>query len=456
MPEEKLVPKVPPHSDEAEQSVLGSIMMDAEALEFAAENLQPADFYVQRHAEIFRAAQDLYREGREVDLVTLQSRLEQTGKLEIAGDIRYLTELATAVPNSAHIRQYVKIVKDNARYRHFIKLGNDILNSSYGTSETIEDLSETVESKVYEILRAGGDQDFTLLIDVMKESFDDIERAIQNGSDVVGIRTGFADFDKITAGLSNSDLILLGARPSMGKTAFALNLVLNAAAREKKTCAVFSLEMSKKQIANRLLAAEARVELMKLRTGQLDDDEYMRLQEAAGTLADAQVYIDDTSGITISQIRSKCRKLKLEKGLDLVMIDYLQLMSGTAGGSDNRVQEVAEISRGLKIMARELDVPVIALSQLSRALESRSDRRPMLSDLRESGSIEQDADIVCFLYRDVYYHPDTEYPDIAELIVAKQRNGELGTVPLKYESLYTRFDNLDQASKHAYMSRGQG
>ncbi len=442
MADENLVPRVPPHSEEAEQSVIGSILIDHDAVGVAAENLKPEDFYNLRHKEIFEAILDLYHEGRAVDLVTLKSQLEQRGKLEAAGDMKYLSQVATAVPNSVHIRQYVKIVKDKALYRRFIQLGNQVLQQSFSTETPIEQLSENVEKQVFSILQNRGSQDFSHIKDVLMESFDDIEKIAANGGTVAGISTGFVDLDQKTAGLHPSDLVIVGARPAMGKTAFGLNLVQNAAVKGGKTCAVFNLEMSKKQIVNRMLACEAGVSMEHIRSGNMTDQDWEKLVEALGPLSEAPIYIDDTGGITFSEVRSKCRKLKIEHGLDLVMIDYLQLMSGSGRAGDNRQQEISEISRGLKMMARELDVPVIALSQLSRTLESRADHRPMMSDLRESGANEQDADVIIFLYRDEYYHPDSEDKNIAEIIIGKQRNGPVGTVKLRYDGEYTRFSNL--------------
>ena len=442
MADENLVPRVPPHSEEAEQSVIGSILIDHDAVGVAAENLKPEDFYNLRHKEIFEAILDLYHDGKAVDLVTLKSQLEQRGKLEAAGDMKYLTQVATAVPNSVHIRQYVKIVKDKALYRRFIQLGNQVLQQSFTTETPIEELSENVEKQVFNILQNRGSQDFSHIKDVLMESFDDIEKVAANGGTVAGISTGFVDLDQKTAGLHPSDLVIVGARPAMGKTAFGLNLVQNAAVKGGKTCAVFNLEMSKKQIVNRMLACEAGVSMEHIRSGNMTDQDWEKLVEALGPLSEAPIYIDDTGGITFSEVRSKCRKLKIEHGLDLVMIDYLQLMSGSGRAGDNRQQEISEISRGLKMMARELDVPVIALSQLSRTLESRADHRPMMSDLRESGAIEQDADVIIFLYRDEYYHPDSEDKNIAEVIIGKQRNGPVGTVKLRYDGEYTRFSNL--------------
>ena len=442
MPEEARVPRVPPHSEEAEQSVLGSMMMDHDAVNAAVENLTPEDFYNVRHSEIFRAMVDLNREGRDIDLVTVKDRLQASGKLEAAGDMRYLTEIAAAVPSSYHIKNYIRIVRERALYRRYISLGNEILGSAYGMEPSIEDLSENVEKRVFGILQNRNTEDFVHIRDVLVQSFDQIEQVSKNKGEVIGVPSGFVDLDRKTAGFHGSDLILVGARPSMGKTAFGLNVVQYAAVRKKKTCAVFSLEMSRVQVVNRMLSCESGVEMEKFRSGGMEDRDWQNLAEALAPLSEAPIYIDDTPGITVAEIRSKCRKLKLEHGLDLIMIDYLQLISGGSRASEGRQIEVSEISRNLKALAREMDCPVIALSQLSRALEARSDHRPMLSDLRESGAIEQDADLVIFLYRDEYYHPDTEDKNIAEVIIAKQRNGSVGTVKLAYLNQYTKFVNL--------------
>ena len=442
MPEEARVPRVPPHSEEAEQSVLGSMMMDHDAVNAAVESLVPEDFYNARHSEIFRAMVDLNREGRDIDLVTVKDRLQSAGKLEAAGDMRYLTEIAAAVPSSYHIKNYIRIVRERSLYRKYISLGNEILGSAYGMDPSIEDLSENVEKRVFGILQNRDSQDFVHIRDILVQSFDQIEQVSKNKGEVIGVPSGFVDLDRKTAGFHPSDLILVGARPSMGKTAFGLNVVQYAAVRKKKTCAVFSLEMSRVQVVNRMLSCESGVEMEKFRSGGLEDRDWQNLAEALAPLSEAPIYIDDTPGITVSEIRSKCRKLKLEHGLDMIMTDYLQLISGGARASEGRQMEVSEISRNLKALAREMNCPVIALSQLSRALEARSDHRPMLSDLRESGAIEQDADLVIFLYRDEYYHPDTEDKNIAEVITAKQRNGSVGTVKLAYLGPYTKFANL--------------
>ncbi|MCF0136627.1 MAG: replicative DNA helicase [Lachnospiraceae bacterium] len=443
MPEENLVPRIPPHSDEAEQSVLGSVLMDPDAVAAAAENLKPEDFYDPKHKEIFEAVLELYRKGSAVDVVTLKTRLESRGTLETCGGMKYLGQLAIAVPNSVYVKNYIRIVRERALNRRFIKLANNILAESYSTQTPIEELSEKVEQEVFGILQNRGSEDFQHISELLGESFENIENAARNHGTVPGIPTGFADLDAKLAGLHNSDLVLVGARPSMGKTAFGLNIIQNAALRAGKSCAVFSLEMSGAQVATRLLGSEAGVNMEHLRTGEMEDEDWEKLVDALGTLSEAKIYVDDTGGITLSEVRSKCRKLKIEHGLDLVMIDYLQLMSGSGKGNDNRQQEISEISRGLKMLARELNIPVIALSQLSRQLESRSDHRPMMSDLRESGAIEQDADVIMFIYRDEYYHPDSEEKGVAEIIISKQRNGPVGTVKLHYAGQYVRFANLE-------------
>ena len=443
MPEEALVPRIPPHSQEAEQSVLGSVLMDQDAVSTAAENLLPEDFYDPKHREIFEAVLDLYEKRHPVDLVTVKTQLETRGTLENAGGIKYLSQIATAVPNTVYVRQYVRIVRERALYRRFIRLANRVLNESFSTETPIEELSENVEKEVFNILQNRGSEDFTHIKDLLIHSFDEIEKVAKSGGAIPGIPTGYIELDQKLAGLHPSDLILIGARPSMGKSALGLNIIQNAALRSKKNCAVFSLEMSKEQVANRFLAAEARVSMEHIRTGNMTDTDWDKLVDALGPLSEAGIYVDDTAGITVSEIRSKCRKLKIEHGLDLVMIDYLQLMSGSGRNNENRQQEISEISRGLKMLARELNVPVIALSQLSRALEQRADKRPMMSDLRESGAIEQDADVIMFIYRDEYYHADTEDKNVSEIIIGKQRNGPTGTVKLRYDGPFTRFDNLE-------------
>ena len=441
MPEENLIPRIPPHSEEAEQSVLGAIILEPTTIQVAAEHLKPDDFYNPRHKLIFEAMLSLYGANDNITLVTLKNQLERCGQLETVGSMKYIAEIAGAVGTSVYIRDHINIVKDKALYRSFIQMANNVLSKSYSTETPIEKLSDEVEKQVFGILQNSGSGDFTHIRDVILEPFNDIEEIIKNGGQIPGISTGFIDLDRITAGLHNSNLIIIGARPSMGKSALGLNIVQNAAVKSKKICAVFTLEMAKKEVANRMLACEAGVDLSKMRTGDIQQTDWEKLAEAMGVLAEANIYIDDTSSITLAEIRSRCRKLKIEHGLDMVMIDYLQLMEG-GGNEASRQQEISNISRGLKVMAKELEVPVIALSQLSRTLETRADKRPMMSDLRESGAIEQDADVIMFIYRDEYYNPESEDRGVAEIIIGKQRSGSTGTVKLRYDGQYTRFSNL--------------
>ena len=435
--------RVPPHNIEAEQSVLGAIIMDHEAMTVASEILRPNDFYRPDHQEIYGAIMDLFTSNSPVDLVTIQNRLSEKGVLEQVGGISYLAELATIVPTSAHIKQYAKIVEDKAVLRRLIKASQEITAKSYEGDEPIEDLMSFAEKQVFDIIQNRHTEDFSHINEIIVTSIDKIEQAHVNKGAVTGVPTGFIDLDYKTAGMQPSDLILVAARPSMGKTAFSLNVIQSAAIKNKKKVAVFSLEMSKDQLVNRMLCAEAMVDAQKVRTGNLDPQDWDRIARAIPTIAAADIFIDDTPGISVMEMRAKCRRLKLEKGLDLIMIDYLQLMSGNSK-SDSRQQEISEISRSLKAIAREMNAPVIALSQLSRACETRADHRPMLSDLRESGAIEQDADVVMFLYRDEYYNPDTDKKNIGEIIIAKQRNGPTGTVELVWLGQYTKFANMDR------------
>ncbi len=433
--------KIPPHNIEAEQSVLGAIIMDHEAMTVASEILRPNDFYRPDHQEVYSAIMELFTSNSPVDLVTIQNRLQEKGVLEQIGGITYLAELATIVPTSAHIKQYAKIVEDKAVLRRLIKASQDITSKSYGGDEPIEEIMSFAEKQVFDIIQNRHTEDFSHINEIIVTSIEKIEQALINQGSVTGVPTGFIDLDYKTAGMQPSDLILVAARPSMGKTAFSLNVIQSAAIKHKKKVAVFSLEMSKDQLVNRMLCAEAMVDAQKVRTGNLDPHDWDSIAKAIPTIAAADIFIDDTPGITVMELRAKCRRLKLEKGLDLIMIDYLQLMSGSSK-SDSRQQEISEISRSLKAVAREMSAPVIALSQLSRACETRADHRPMLSDLRESGAIEQDADVVMFLYRDEYYNPETDKKNIGEIIIAKQRNGPTGTVELAWLGQYTKFANL--------------
>ena len=421
--------RIPPHSVEAEQSVLGSILLDKEAMISVSETLVPEDFYKEAHKVIYESMLKLYNSQSEIDLITLTDELRDQGYLDDIGGIAYITSLSTVVTTTSNIKYYVNIVKEKSISRQLISAANDIINLGYDGSAKVEYVLENAEKKIFDISQERATNDFQPINQVISEALSMLEKLYEEKNDVTGLTTGFRDLNKKINGLQRSDLLLIAARPAMGKTAFALNLVQNAALKGDASVAVFSLEMSKEQLVQRMIASQSTVELKKIKTGTLADNDWPRITDGMAILSGAKIHIDDTPGIKISELRSKCRKLKIEKGLDLVLIDYLQLMEGE-GQNESRQQEIAKISRSLKILAKELDCPVVALSQLSRAPEQRADHRPMLSDLRESGSIEQDADIVMFLYRDEYYNPDTEKKNIGEVIVAKNRHGETGTVEL--------------------------
>ena len=421
--------RIPPHSVEAEQSVLGSILLDKEAMISVSETLVPEDFYKEAHKVIYESMLKLYNSQSEIDLITLTDELRDQGYLDDIGGIAYITSLSTVVPTTSNIKYYVNIVKEKSISRQLISAANDIINLGYDGSAKVEYVLENAEKKIFDISQERATNDFQPINQVISEALSMLEKLYEEKNDVTGLTTGFRDLNKKINGLQRSDLLLIAARPAMGKTAFALNLVQNAALKGDASVAVFSLEMSKEQLVQRMIASQSTVELKKIKTGTLADNDWPRITDGMAILSGAKIHIDDTPGIKISELRSKCRKLKIEKGLDLVLIDYLQLMEGE-GQNESRQQEIAKISRSLKILAKELDCPVVALSQLSRAPEQRADHRPMLSDLRESGSIEQDADIVMILYRDEYYNPDTEKKNIGEVIVAKNRHGETGTVEL--------------------------
>ncbi|MGM9535833.1 MAG: replicative DNA helicase [Intestinibacter sp.] len=421
--------RIPPHSVEAEQSVLGSILLDKDAMISVSETLVPEDFYKEAHKVIYECMLKLYNSQSEIDLITLAEELRDQGYLDDIGGIPYITSLSTIVPTTTNIKYYINIVKEKSIVRQLISAANDIINLGYDSSAKVEDVLENAEKKIFDISQERTTNDFKQINQVLRDTYDMIEKLYTEKNEVTGLTTGFRDLNKKINGFQKSDLLLVAARPAMGKTAFALNLVQNAALKGDASVAVFSLEMSKEQLVQRMLSSQSNVELKKIKTGKLGANDWPRIIEAMAVLSEAKIHIDDTPGIKISELRSKCRKLKIEKGLDLVLIDYLQLMEGE-GNNESRQQEIAKISRSLKILAKELDCPVVALSQLSRAPEQRADHRPMLSDLRESGSIEQDADIVMFLYRDEYYNPDTESKNIGEVIVSKNRHGETGTIEL--------------------------
>jgi len=431
-----------PHDTDAEQAVLSSVFMDRDAAAEAFEILKAEDFYSPENKAVFEAAFELFSKGVPIDAVTVKNKLEEKNIFTEIGGVETLANIIGAVGSSVNVRSYAKIVEEKAVLRRLIKLSGEISENSYKGSGGINEILDKAEKGIFDVMQNRNTDSFTPIMDVAYSTFAKIEEIYNSDEKITGISTGFVDFDSKTAGLQKSDFILIAARPSMGKTAFALNIAQNAAVKQKIPVAVFSLEMSKEQLVNRMLCAEALVDAQKVRTGELDSNDWSKLVEAMGVLSEAPIYIDDTPGISAMDVRAKCRRLKLEKGLGLVVIDYLQLMSGNNGRNDSRQQEISEISRSLKAVAREIDAPVIALSQLSRACEQRADHRPMLSDLRESGAIEQDADVVTFLYRDEYYFPESEKKNMAELIIAKQRNGPTGTVNLTWLGQYTKFANM--------------
>lgn len=441
--EEALMKRIMPNSLEAEQSVIGSMIMDKDAIMAASEMLLREDFYYQQYGLLFVAMVELYDAGAPVDLVTLQEKLKAMNAPEDVSSLAYVRDLLAAVPTSANVKSYAKIVKDKSVLRRLIKVSEDIENKCYLGNDTLEEILADTEKNVFNLLQNQNSRDYVPIKEVVLNALEKIEQASKIQGNVTGIPTGFVDLDYKMSGLQPSDFILIAARPSMGKTAFVLNVAQYVAFHENIPTAIFSLEMAKEQLVNRLFSLESRVDAQTLRSGNLNDSDWEKLIEGAGVIGGSRLLIDDTPGISISELRSKCRKFKLEHDLKLIIIDYLQLMSGN-GKNDSRQQEISEISRSLKGLARELNVPVIALSQLSRAVEQRPDHRPMLSDLRESGAIEQDADVVMFIYRDDYYHKDSDVKNIAEIIIAKQRNGPIGTVNLVWLPQYTKFANMEK------------
>jgi replicative DNA helicase len=434
--------RVPPQNNEAEQSVLGAVFLSKEALITAIEILRPEDFYKTAHQRIFKTMQDLYERGEPVDLVTVTAELQDHKLLDEVGGVTYLTEIARSVPTAANIEYYARIVEEKSLLRRLILTATKIANDGYSREDDVTQILADAERYILEIAQNRNSGGFVPIRDVLLETYERIEFLSQRRGDVTGIPSGYPDLDKMTSGFQRSDLIILAARPSVGKTAFALNVAQNVAARAGETVAIFSLEMAASQLVQRMICAEGNLDASRMRTGWLEEDDWQKLTMAIGTLAKAPIYIDDTPGITVQDIRAKCRRLQAEKGLGLIVIDYLQLIQGRGRG-ENRQQEVSEISRTLKGIARELNVPIIALSQLSRSVEQRQDKRPMMSDIRESGSIEQDADIVAFLYRDDYYDKETENKNVIEVIIAKQRNGPTGTVELAFLKEYNKFVSLD-------------
>ena len=441
--DESVIKKIPPHSIEAEQSVIGSMIMDRDAIAVASELISGEDFYNKQYGVLFETMRELNDKGLPVDLVTLQDKLKEKDVPPEVSSLEFVRDLITAVPTSANIKYYANIVAEKSTLRKLIRLNEEIANTCYAGKEELETILSDTEQRMFKLVQRRNTEDFTPIRQVVMNAMDRIEAASKMKGSVTGIPTGFLDLDYKTAGLQPSDLILIAARPAMGKTAFVLNIAQHVAFHQNKTVAIFSLEMSKEQLVNRMFSLESNVDAQHLRTGQLNDEEWEKLIESAGIIGRSNLFIDDTPGITIAELRTKCRKLSLENNLSMIIIDYLQLMSGS-GRSESRQQEISEISRSLKGLARELNVPVLALSQLSRAVEQRPDKRPMMSDLRESGAIEQDADIIMFIYRDDYYNHDTDRKDIAEIIIAKQRSGAIGTVELAWLPKYTKFANLEK------------
>lgn len=440
--EEALIKRVMPHNIEAEQSVIGSMLMDKEAIMTASEIISGEDFYQKQFGILFDNMVELFNEGKAVDLVTLQNRLKENGVPEEVSNMGFVRELLTNTSTSANVKYYADIVYEKSVLRKLIKTTESVTNDCYVGADKLDNILENTEKKIFDIVQRRNAGDYVPINKIVQNSIMRVSAASKLKGNVTGIPTGFIDLDYRTSGMQKSDLVLVAARPSMGKTAFVLNMAQYMAFECNKTVAIFSLEMSSEQLVNRLLAMEARIDAQKLRNGSLEDKDWEYLLESAGTVAKSNLIIDDRAS-SLAEIRSKCRKFKLEHNLDIVIIDYLQLMSsGGSRSSDSRQQEISDISRGLKRMARELDVPVVALSQLSRAVEQRPDHRPMLSDLRESGAIEQDADVVMFLYRDEYYNKDSELKGTAEVIIAKQRNGPIGTVTLAWLPQYTKFANI--------------
>lgn len=440
---EPMMDRVPPHNREAEQSVIGAIFLEPQALITASEILMADDFYSNAHKIIFETMLRLSDQGKAIDVVTVTEELSAKKEIEDVGGLSYLLELANAVPTAANVAHYAKIVEEKALLRRLIRVATKIVEDGYTREDEVEALLGEAEKKMMEVANRKNAGDFKHVKDVLVETFDNIEQLQSQKGDVTGIPTGFRDLDNITAGFQRNDLIIVAARPSVGKTAFALNVAQSVAVQARENVAIFSLEMGAEQLVMRMLCAEGNIDAQVLRTGALTTDDWGKLTMAMGSLSNSGIFIDDTPGVRINEIRAKCRRLAQENGLGMILIDYLQLIQGNGKPGENRQQEVSEISRSLKGLARELKVPVIALSQLSRGVEQRQDKRPMMSDLRESGSIEQDADIVAFLYRDDYYDKESESKNMIEIIIAKQRNGPTGTVTLAFKKEFNKFINVD-------------
>lgn len=442
MAAEDVVSRVMPHSLEAERSVLGSMLIDPDAVETAAEIVKEEDFYARQNGILFQTMVEMSQKGTAIDPVTLQARLrEKNLPPELYSD-EIIRDLIATVPTSANIKSYATIVAEKSLLRTMIRANEEIAGTCYAQNEEMDKILDRAEKRIFEISQKRSTSNFVPIRQIVLNAMDKIEEASRIKGNVTGLSTGFTDLDNRTAGLQPADFILVAARPSMGKTALVLNIAEYMTMRENRCAAIFSLEMSKEQLVNRMLAMQSHVEAQKIRTGDLTETEWAEVIDSAGNIGESRLIIDDTPAISVPELRSKCRKYKLEFGLEIVIIDYLQLMSGSGRGNESRQQEISDISRALKALARELNVPVVALSQLSRAVESRPNHRPMLSDLRESGAIEQDADLVMFIYRDDYYNEDSEKKGIAEIIIAKQRNGPIGTVELSWQPQLTKFANL--------------
>ena len=440
---ESMMDRVPPHNHEAEQSVIGAIFLEPQALITASEILMPDDFYRTAHQKIFQTMLRLSDQGKAIDVVTVTEELSAKKELEDVGGLSYLSELANAVPTAANISHYAKIVEEKSILRRLIRTATKIVEDGYTREDEVEALLSEAEKKMMEVANRKNAGDFKHVKDVLVQTYDNIEKLQAREGEITGIPTGFRDLDSITAGFQRNDLIIVAARPSVGKTAFALNMAQSVAVKARENVAIFSLEMGADQLVMRMLCAEGNIDAQVLRTGALQEEDWRKLTMAMGSLSNSGIFIDDTPGVRVNEIRAKCRRLAQEQGLGMIMIDYLQLIQGSGKPGENRQQEVSEISRSLKGLARELKVPVIALSQLSRGVEQRQDKRPMMSDLRESGSIEQDADIVAFLYRDDYYDKESESKNQIEIILAKQRNGPTGTVTLAFKKEFNKFLDVD-------------
>jgi len=436
--------KVPPHDIEAEQAVIGSMLLEKDAVISAIEKLKPEDFYREDNKQIFQAMFNLYSKDIPIDVVTVKSELVELGTFERVGGFEYVAELPDKVPTTSNVDRYIKIVQEKSMMRRLISMSNELISLGYDETEDVDNILDIAEKRIFALSQNKSEQSYFAMKDILYKSLEELEKLSRLNGSVTGLSTGFHELDLMTSGLHGSELIIVAARPAMGKSAFAINIATNSVMKNKKGAVIFNLEMSKEQVANRILCSEALVDSNKLRTGKLESEDWVKIASTVSTLSEAEIYIDDTPGITAMEIRAKCRKLKMEKDIGLVVIDYLQLISGSGKRGQSREQEISEISRALKILAKELDIPVIALSQLARSAEKRDDKRPMLSDLRESGAIEQDADIVTFLYRDDYYNPDSEEKNVAEVIIAKQRGGSTGTVKLAWLPEFTKFGDLDR------------